>query len=445
MGRVGSRRQRHRPQLLDHPGGRQRALDHLAGGRHRVAGGEGVAQPQLERVHPQRLGEPVHLRLMPEARLHRAEAPHGAARRVVRPGDVRLDEHVAAPVGPDGEVRGVGHHRGARRGVGAAVEHHAGTDSDQVPVGCRLVAVPHPRRVTVHVADEALLPVVDHLHRATGGQGEQAQVDLQRDVLPRPEGAPDAGVVHPYLVLGDPQAGDDLGVVGVGPLGRHVQVDPPLPVGHRQPRLGAERRLILHAHLVGALDHHRPGHRRIAPADVDAPEHLSPGHRLLGVDQRFQRFIADVDGGHPAAGVLGVVGGDDRHRLAPEAGDTVGEHRLVGVLQAEATGAGDIVDGEDRGHAGHLERRGDVEARHPGVSVWAAQRGPPQHPRRRDVGRVGEVADDLGDAVRAGRRGANGVGDLGPGGGAGGHAAGPLPTPVALWAASASSPRRMAP
>ena len=74
---------RHRRAALDHLGDRQRAGDHLAR-RKRVAAVERVQQPQLDRIELERRRELVHLRLGGEARLHRAEAAHRAARRVVR-------------------------------------------------------------------------------------------------------------------------------------------------------------------------------------------------------------------------------------------------------------------------------------------------------------------------------------------------------------------------
>ncbi len=53
-----------------------------------------VAQPQLDRVHLQRGGELVHLRLVREAGLHGAEPAHRAARRVVGVDDVGVDPRV---------------------------------------------------------------------------------------------------------------------------------------------------------------------------------------------------------------------------------------------------------------------------------------------------------------------------------------------------------------
>ena len=61
-----------------------RALDHR------------VAQAQLDRVELERGGEPVHLRLVGEAGLHRAEAAHRAAGRVVGVHDVAVDRRVRA-------------------------------------------------------------------------------------------------------------------------------------------------------------------------------------------------------------------------------------------------------------------------------------------------------------------------------------------------------------
>ena len=92
-------------------------------GRDHAALGERVAAPQLDRIHLQRRGELVHLRLVREAGLHGAEAAHRAARRVVGVDDVGVDQRVRHVVRPAGERGRVGAHRRRARRVGAAVEH----------------------------------------------------------------------------------------------------------------------------------------------------------------------------------------------------------------------------------------------------------------------------------------------------------------------------------
>ena len=75
-------------------------------------------------------------------------------------------------------------------------------------------------------------------------------MDLHRQVLAAAEGAADAGQRHPDLVLGQAEHGRDLPQVGVQPLGGDVEVDAAVLGGHREARLGAEERLVLHAEDV---------------------------------------------------------------------------------------------------------------------------------------------------------------------------------------------------
>ena len=57
-------------------------------------------------------------------------------------------------------------------------------------------------------------------------------------------------------------------------------------------------------------------------------------HRRLGVGQRLEHLVLDADRVGGVARRLGVVGGDDRDRLALEAHVLPGQHGLVGVLEA---------------------------------------------------------------------------------------------------------------
>ena len=52
-----------------------------------------------------------------------------------------------------------------------------------VPSGSAVWRIQMRARVAVHVPEERLLPAVDHLHRPSGPQGEEAGVDLEAHVL----------------------------------------------------------------------------------------------------------------------------------------------------------------------------------------------------------------------------------------------------------------------
>ena len=89
-----------------------------------------------------------------------------------------------------------------------------------------------------------------------GAQREQAHVHLEADVLARPERAADARELEAHSLLGQTEALRDLTAVLVQPLRGDEQLDAaPVAVGQRERGLEAEEGLVLHADLVGALDH----------------------------------------------------------------------------------------------------------------------------------------------------------------------------------------------
>ena len=208
----------------DHLGDRRGTPQHLPG-RKRVAGLEHIAQPQLDRVDAERCGELVHLGLVCETDLHRAETPHRPARGVVGADRYRLDDGVGDPVGPGRHAGGVHGHGRRRRQICAAVEDDPRLDLDEQAVGIGVMAVPHDRRMPVHVTEEGLLAGVDHLHRTTGVQRQQAYLHVHREVLAGPEGTTDPGQVKPDLLERESQACRHLLLVHVQPLSGDVEVD----------------------------------------------------------------------------------------------------------------------------------------------------------------------------------------------------------------------------
>ena len=139
---------------------------------------------------------------------------------------------------------------------------------------------------------------------------------------------------------GQPEAGGDLLAVLVQPLGGDVQLDAAaVVVGHGQRRLEAEERLVLHADLVGALDHDVAGGVDVTATDAlvaearcrrggsaDATPSIAASASSSGSSTSY---VDDDRGQRPPAG-LGVVGGHGGDRLADVADDSRGEHRLVG-------------------------------------------------------------------------------------------------------------------
>ena len=194
----------------------------------------------------------------------------------------------------------------------------------QPSLGRYAVLVIKGGRVPVHVAEERLLPGVDHLHRPAGVQRQQARVDLHGQVLARAERAADAGQHQPHLVFRQAQADRDLRLVHVQPLGGHVQLDPAVLGRHREAGLGPEERLVLHADLVAARDHDAGRGLRVSPPDPHVPDQVAAGvHRLragpqrgFGVGDRGQHLVIDRDRGGRAAGCFRVIGRDDHQRFA---------------------------------------------------------------------------------------------------------------------------------
>ena len=247
-------------------------------------------------------------------------------------------------------------------------------------------------------------------------------MDLQGQVLAGPEGPADTGEVQAHLLGAQAQAGDDLAVVHVHPLGRDVEVHAALAVGDGQARLGAQHRLVLLPHLVVALDDDVAAERLVAVDHLEGAEGLAAASRLLRVGERLQRLVGDDDGGGGPAGGLPVVGGHHADRLAPEAHLAVGQDGLVLVLLPEAAVARDV--GGDQGgvHPGYGQGGGDVDGDDAGRGGGGLRTVAPHSMRSwLQVGGVGELALELGDAVGAGERGAHPAGDLNGGVEAGGH------------------------
>jgi hypothetical protein len=108
--------------------------------------------------------------------------------------------------------------------------------------------------------------------------------------------------------------------------------------------------------------------------------------------------------GGGAAGLLGMLGGDDRDRLAEVAHLLHGEDWLVGDLEPVALVTGDVLVREDGADAGHAARLGCVDRGDAGPRVRAAKGVPVEHAGREEIARVGELARHLGDRVGAADR-----------------------------------------
>ena len=272
--------------------------------------------------------------------------------------------------------------------------------------------------MTVDVAEEGLLPVVDDLHRPLRVQREHGAVDLHGEILPPAERAADTREVDAHHVRRQVEAGRDLVAVDVQPLRGDVDVDAALAVRDREPRLGAEEGLILDADVVDARHGHVAFGVGIAVADDDVPhdvralivavavrhrrpvgvERLLLG-RALHVDDRLEQLVLDLDCGGGPARLLGLLGGDERDGLAVVADAVARQDGLIGELEPVRLRARDVGVGEHGMHAGHADGLGDVERDDPRVRVRAADGLAPEHSCRLEIARVGELARHLRDPV----------------------------------------------
>lgn len=435
------RREGHRLDAAQEFGDRGRGVDRLSG-REECALFHRVEAAELDPVHAHRVGELVHLGLVGEARLYRAEAAHRAAGRVVGVEGDAVDVDVVDDVWARAQRGRVADDRRGGGGVRAAVQDDPGLEVGELAVLRGAVLVGELGRVAVDVAEEGLETVVDDLDGFAGAKGQQAGVDLHRQVLTTAERAADTRQRHPDLVLGQAEHRRDLAQVGVQPLGGDVEVDSAVLGGDRQARLGAEECLVLHAEGVLARDDEvgaLASRFDIAPDDrltvedvrvVDVADvvvgavvvdedRVRRGRGGLVRDDR-QFAVLDLDLGGGTARGLRVVGGDDGDRFPVVADLAVGEDRGVLDLQAVVLHVGrQVVVRHDGVDAGQCEGLGRVDRDDLGVRDRGAQDLAPQHVLVPHVRRVRELAGDLEDAVRAERGladaalGLRALGDLG--------------------------------
>ena len=197
------------------------------------------------------------------------------------------------------------------------------------------------------------------------------------------------------------KARDDLSMVDVDPLARHIQVKSTLAVRDGETRLGSERCLVLSRGLVESLRDDRPYGILVSSTDSHLPEVQPIFNCLLGIGERFERFPFDDDCRSGSASGLFVVGSYNGDGFTPVLGRAVAEDRLVLFFLSERGFALNVVLRQYGTDAVHRECRSDIKAGQAGMGVGAAQGGTPQHVLGPQVGRVGEVPHHLRSAVRA--------------------------------------------
>ena len=282
---------------------------------------------------------------------------------------------------------------------------------------------------------EIFLAREDHLHRALRLQRERRNDRLHvrlHLVAERPADARGqaANAGHRDAErLGDAGLHPEHGLVG------RPDGESPLRIDFRERAAGLERDVRLGLGLEVVLEHDV----RLAksPLDValgelgagaqvalaagieDLEVLLDPfvdvhagGERFLGREQRRQLLVIDADRLRRGARDRLGVGGDRSDGLADVAHLALRQGVLVLDEGAHAIGLREVVPGDDRVHARHRERLGEVVAADARVRERALQDGAVQHPRPVQVGDVLRPAFDLLARLEARNAPADGFADL---------------------------------
>ena len=193
------------------------------------------------------------------------------------------------------------------------------------------------------------------------------------------------------------------------PLRGDEQVHAAVVGGDREAALGPERRLILDAGLVVALDPDVRLHAWVAVRDPHVAKDVPPIvelrrggiERLFHVGHRGKRLVVHGDAIGSASGELGCLRGDDGDGLAVVANAIGREHRLVGELEPVGRLPRHVLCREHGDDTGCGERVRDVDRADARMGVRAPERVSPEHAFVPEVAPIGERPANLGDAVDA--------------------------------------------
>ena len=364
---------------------------------------------------PDLLGEHVQDALHREVGLVRAEAAHGARRRVVGVDRGGLDVHVGHAERAAGMTRGALEDLAADAGVGAVVAGDPRPDRDEVALRVAAGGVVEPHRVALDVEPQALAPGELEQHRAAGRDGEQRGLALDAEVLLAAERAAGGDLGHEDLARLQPQERRDLAPVLPGALPGGVDVHPVRGDGRairpdRAPRngeggLGLQERMLDGGGPEAGAGHVRgAGEGRVhvtAPHDgagddvaalVDLGRAVGEGRE--GIGDGGERFQLHLDQGGSGGGGLPRLSGDRGQHVAHVPDDLAlrDQERPVRADQALLATAWDIGCGQHRNHAGNRTRCRRVDGAHEGARDAREAQRTVEHARRHEIAHEGLLA-----------------------------------------------------
>ncbi len=399
-----------------------------------------VAAPKLDGVQADDPGHPVH-HLLAGDRLGVPGSPVGAATagvgedRPARPGDAL---HVVRPREHHGHEAAHPSARGERPGVLEVIE----ADAEDAPGLVDSHRHGDPVGAGVATGDQVLPPVLDPLEgdaEVVGGQHDGDLLGPHRALLT--EAATDVALGGPDAVLGqpgdpgrrrphlvDPLAGaPDAQLVAVGipadhhAMGFHRHLGLAVLAEGGGHHVGGGGQHLVEVGMLGAEALHHVGR----PIGMDEVDRVLGGQ--LGVEDRVEDLVGDLD---QLAGVLGqvaAVGDDHGDGLTGEAHVAIGERSQGGDRRAEEHGrAQRAVDhrrqvggGQHRPYAGADTGGGGVDPGDPGPGHVAADERHVAHAGNGHVVQVDAMTADqtgifpplhrLADEAAGGRRHRGGI------------------------------------
>ena len=385
------------------------------------AGRQQVQLSERERVHPDRLGDELHVPLEPPEELDVAEAAVGGAvglvgvdRVGVHPGVRDVVRSRCRVARRPGDVDGV-------VGVGAGVPVHRHLLGRDLSVGAHPGLDAVGEGAATRQQAELLLPGRLQAHRPSPGLAREAgEQRLEVDARLSAETAADMGNHHPDLVQGQPQGGaeevadrerrlrarpDGHLVAGLPLDDRDVGLEGDVldggvgvlafddPVRGREPRVhvtlahpGDVRDVGAWLRAEGCL------HVGIA-AEVRVHQRRVPLDRLHRVEDRGEDLVLDVDQVDRRAGDVRSLGSHRCDRLTEMAHHVLGQDVLVDDVEAEAVV--ELMPGEHRVDAAERLGPRGVDADDPGPSVRALLDLGVEHAGQHEVAGVDGVAREL--------------------------------------------------